>query len=169
MRVLIVYESMFGNTMLIAQAIAEGLRDWADVEILDVADAPLDALAESDAAAVILGGPTHVFSMSRMSTRQTAAAKGGAFTDVTLGIRDWLSSQPTGRHEQRFVAFDTRADARFLPGAASVAATRMARRKGFAVLDPESFLVEGYEGPLVPGEVERARSWGARLGQVLTG
>ncbi len=37
MKALIVYESMFGNTREVAEAIATGLRDRAEVEIVDVA------------------------------------------------------------------------------------------------------------------------------------
>jgi hypothetical protein len=35
------------------------------------------------------------------------------------------------------------------------------------VADPQSFLVEDSEGPLVDGELERAREWGAALAATL--
>jgi len=35
------------------------------------------------------------------------------------------------------------------------------RHHGYALLvEPESFLVTGNEGPLEPGELDRAREWG---------
>lgn len=165
MRVLIVYESMFGNTQRIARSIAAGMADWAETTVIDVANAPTEIPPEVDV--VLVGGPTHTFSMSRPATRQDAVRRGAALTDVPVGLREWLDAQPEGRHEQTLVAFDTRVDIPLLPGAASRSATRLARRKGFTTLDPESFLVEGYEGPLVPGELERAAQWGTRLAQVL--
>jgi hypothetical protein len=165
MRVLVIYESMFGNTKRIAQAIGDGLSGWADATVVDVADAPTEIPADVDIA--IVGGPTHAFSMSRAGTRRDAAHRGGAHTDVPFGIREWLEAQPKGRHEQMFAAFDTRVHVPLLPGAASRSATRLAERRGFSTMEPESFLVEGYEGPLVPGEVERAAQWGTRLAQVL--
>ena len=40
MKALIVYESLFGNTELVAQAIADGLRDTFEVTVTDVATMP---------------------------------------------------------------------------------------------------------------------------------
>src|SRR5205807_6759079 len=58
-------------------------------------------------------------------------------------------------------AFDTRGRGpRFLTGAASVGIAKRLEQKGAQlVLEPETFLVEGAEGPLVEGELERARAW----------
>lgn len=162
MRALVVYETMFGNTRKIAEAVAEGMRDGARVDIADVKDAPADVPADIDL--VVVGGPTHAFSMSRYATRREASHRGGRDDDLPRGIREWLSDLPSGSHPQSFVAFDTRVDMPLMPGAASRSATRMARRKGFTHrVEPESFLVEGYEGPLVDGELDRARAWGHRL------
>ena len=38
MRVVVVYESMFGNTQKIAQAVAEGLAPHAQVDLVEVGD-----------------------------------------------------------------------------------------------------------------------------------
>ncbi|MBD8013051.1 flavodoxin family protein [Microbacterium sp. Re1] len=162
MRALVVYETMFGNTRKIAEAIADGMRDSAHVDLVEVTDAPDDI---SDAVdLLVVGGPTHAFSMSRYSTRQEAAHRGGRVADLPRGIRDWLSDLPSGESKPIFVAFDTRVDMPLMPGAASRSATRAARRKGFThTAAPESFLVEGYEGPLVDGELDRARQWGHSL------
>ena len=40
MKAMIVYESMFGNTRIVAEAIAEGLRETKEVVLLPVSDAP---------------------------------------------------------------------------------------------------------------------------------
>jgi hypothetical protein len=161
MEVLVVYETMFGNTGQIARAIAAGFSDHAHVTVTDVVDAPDEVPPQTDV--LVVGGPTHAFSMSRASTRKDAVERGAADSDLGRGIRDWLEALPQGGHPQSFVGFDTRVDIPFLPGAASRSATRLARRLGFTVTEPESFLVEGYEGPIVAGEVERARAWGERL------
>lgn len=162
MRALVVYESMFGNTKQIAQAVAEGLAHHAEVIVDDVAHAPGEVPPDIDL--VVLGGPTHAFSMSRPGTRDGAVERGADRARAGLGIREWLAALPDGGHPQSFAAFDTRVDMPLLPGAASRAATRVARRLGFRVVEPESFLVFGYEGPLLDGEVDRARAWGRRLG-----
>jgi flavodoxin len=62
MKVLVVYESMFGNTEQVARAIAAGVRESMDVELTEVAAAPPDV---GPVALIVAGGPTHAFSMSR--------------------------------------------------------------------------------------------------------
>ncbi len=163
MRALVVYESMFGNTAKIAKAIADGLSTGAEVTLTDVTGAPADVPPDVDV--VVVGGPTHTFTMSRDSTREEAARRGGSRT--AGGIREWLQGLPIGGHPQDFVAFDTRVNMPLLPGAASHSATRLARKRGFSVTAPECFLVYGYHGPLIAGEVERAREWGRLLSQRL--
>ncbi len=65
---MIVYESMFGNTRAIAEAIAEGFGPG--VRVLGVADADADARALDGADLVIVGGPTHWSRMSGPRTRK---------------------------------------------------------------------------------------------------
>lgn len=167
MRALVVYESMFGNTHRIADAIADGMSDAAEVTVADVADAP--AQIPADVELVVVGGPTHTFSMSRDSTRREAVGRGADDTDVLRGIREWLEALSPSDPVRTFAAFDTRVDVPLLPGAASRAATRRARKLGFAVTEPASFLVEGYEGPLREGQLDRAREWGHGLTEQLAG
>lgn len=167
MKVLVVFETMFGNTKQIAEAVAAGLRTTTDVTIMNVADVPPTIPADVDA--LVLGGPTHVFSMSRQSTREEAVRRGAPAGEGPQGIREWLHALPDHPRPFFFAAFDTRTDMVLVPGAASQSASRAARKRGFHVLDPESFYVQGYQGPLVDGEVERARRWGEDLGTILTG
>lgn len=168
MRALVIYESMFGNTRRIAHAVADGMADAAEVDITDVVDAP--TAVPSDVDMIVVGAPTHVFTLSRETTRREAARRGGAFTDVPEGIREWLDSLAPPRPGTAFAAFDTRVDGMaLLPGAASHTASRVARKRGFDVVEPSSFLVTGYEGPLVDGELESAREWGHGLTEQLGG
>ncbi|HET8928351.1 MAG TPA: flavodoxin domain-containing protein [Microbacterium sp.] len=167
MRALVVYESMFGNTRQVAEAIADGMADGAEVTITDVADAP--ERVPDDVDIVVVGGPTHAFSMSRVPTRQDAIRQGGATADAATGIREWLTALPASTRPCTFAAFDTRVDMPLLPGAASRAASRVAKKLGFSMHDPASFLVHGYQGPLVAGQLERARSWGHGLTERLAG
>lgn len=162
MNALVVFETMFGNTRQIAEAIAAGLSSAAwSVTVTDVVDAPSAVPAEVDL--VVVGGPTHAFSMSRESTRADAAARGAEPGHLTIGMREWINGLPHDDRRHRMATFDTRADMPLLPGAASRSAAKVARRLGFRSVTPESFLVHGYEGPLVDGELERASTWGASL------
>jgi flavodoxin len=67
MRALVVYESMFGNTQAIANAIVQGLSGRMRVEALEVGVAP--ATIDDDVALLVVGGPTHAFGLSRPQTR----------------------------------------------------------------------------------------------------
>jgi hypothetical protein len=68
MRIVIVYESMYGNTHVVADAIGAGLESAADVIVVPVSKAYPELL--HDAALVVVGGPTHVHGMSRATTRK---------------------------------------------------------------------------------------------------
>ena len=60
MEVAVVYESIFGNTRLVAETIAEGLRSadaGVQVALLPVANATDDKVGEVDL--LVVGGPTH--------------------------------------------------------------------------------------------------------------
>ena len=170
MRAVIVYESMYGNTHVVADAIGAGLRTAFDVSVVPAAQASPEVLADADL--VVVGGPTHAHGMSRAATRKAAAEaaeKPGSPLRLepdalSPGLRDWLDS--LGRYPVRAAAFDTRIHGpAALTGRASKGATRMLRAHGFDVVArPESFLVTK-ENRLEPQETGRAREWGAKLAE----
>jgi hypothetical protein len=163
-RALLVYESMFGNTHRIAEAVAEGLATWIDVSVVEVSKAPREVPPDVDL--VVVGGPTHAFSMSRPNTRRSAADQ-GADPDAAGhdGIREWVSTV-TAPPGALAVAFDTKVSKPRLPGSAARSAERRLRRRGLAPLDhARTFYVTGTDGDLVDGELDRARQWGSQLGQ----
>jgi hypothetical protein len=162
MKALVVYESMFGNTEQVANAVADGLRESMDVDVSEVsaAKAPEDSTADL----IVVGGPTHAFSLSRASTRAQAVEKGATHGSQERGLREWLGDLERGRHSQVVAAFDTRADkARHLPGSAARKAVRLLRGDGYKSIGSESFYVSDTAGPLLPGERERAAAWGRHL------
>ena len=68
---LVVVESMWGNTRAVAQAVANGLSESVTARVIDVTDAP--ATLGERISLLVVGGPTHAFSMSRASTRDNPA------------------------------------------------------------------------------------------------
>ena len=82
---LVVYESMFGNTEQVAEAIGEGLRSKVEAEVVRVDRAP-EVLPDS-LDLLVVGGPTHAFSMSRPGTRESASAQGTVVMPSQVGIR----------------------------------------------------------------------------------
>lgn len=159
MRAIVVYESLWGNTEKVARAVAEELSKSMSVEVVDAEVAPA-SLEGYDL--VLVGGPTHAFSMTRPSTREGAVKQNGAPHAPARGIREWLDTVQHLAKPVPAVAFDTRVDSPRLPGSAAKAARHELRSLGFAVYEkPKTFRVHGYEGPLVDGELERAAA-GAR-------
>lgn len=161
-RALIVYESMFGNTHAVADAVAEGLGTALDVTLVEVSHAPHEVTEDIDL--VVIGGPTHAFSMSRPSTRQSASDQGADPEAASHhGIREWISdvAAPEGLLT---AAFDTKVLKPRVPGSAAKSAGRKLRHRGFKKLDdPKTFYVTGTKGDLVDGEIDRARQWGTHL------
>src|SRR4051812_48966735 len=171
-RALIVYESMFGNTERIARAIRDGLRETLPAELVPAYKAP--TVVPGDVRLLVAGGPTHAFSMSRLSTRESARQQGDMVMPIEFGLRDWLDAlvtdTPGGRALPLEVAtFDTRiAAARRLPGSAARAAAKVLRRHHYQVVDSASFFVTESVGPISADEIERGLTWGRRLGRQLT-
>ncbi|MEW1736071.1 hypothetical protein AB0346_08985 [Nocardia beijingensis] len=159
----VVYESMFGNTAAIAQAISEGMGRYATVEILDVAAAADAAAAPVDL--LVVGAPTHAFGLSRRRTRCDAAGRTTAPVTVDIGVREWLDAAFTVPTGSRAAAFGTKAAApSWLPGSAARGVAKRLRRLGYRLADdPMDFLVTDVTGPLVDGELQRARAWAERL------
>jgi hypothetical protein len=73
MRAVVVYESMYGNTHLVADAIATGLATACQVDVVPVERADRQVLDGADL--VVVGGPTHAHGMTRASTREAAIAR----------------------------------------------------------------------------------------------
>lgn len=160
-RALIVYESLWGNTAALAEAIAGELRHDMSVELVTAEEGPPSI---DDFDLVVVGGPTHAFSMSRPATRQSAVENNGAASAPARGIREWLADLAPAGRPVRVAAFDTRVDSPRLPGSAAKAARHELRSLGFdTAVKAESFHVHGYSGPLVDGDRERAVRWARRL------
>ncbi len=167
MTALVVYESMFGNTRAVALAIADGLSLHHDVTVEEVGRAP--ERLDDDVDLLVVGGPTHALGMSRPETRADAAAQAGTtptVTPVETGLREWLAGLQSPSPTTVVAAFDTRVARPRAPGSAARRAERRLRRLGYRTIRPAaSFWVTGTRGPLADGELERARRWGAALGE----
>lgn len=168
MKSVIVYESMFGNTEHIARKVADGLAHAGSHTVLvHVCEVEPDDLAGCDL--VVVGAPTHAFSLSRPSTRADAVRQGADAAHAAIGVREWLdtldAALPVAAERPQVAVFDTRVErVRGLPGSAAKRAAKILRARGFDVLDrPTSFYVADVQGPTTFGEFYRAHDWGARL------
>jgi hypothetical protein len=168
MRAVVIYESMYGNTHLIADAIGAGLRTAFDVRVVPVSQARPEVIAGADL--VVVGGPTHIHGMSRASTRKAAVKAadkpvGGLEVEPDAlgpGLREWFGW--LGRYPVRAAAFDTRLHGHAtLTGRAGKGIAHRLHQHGFVlVAEPTSFLVTKQDR-LEPQEQDRARDWGTQL------
>lgn len=163
MRALVVYESMFGNTRAVAEAVARGLATRASVDMVEVGAAP-DGI-DDGIDLVVVGGPTHAFSMSRPNTRQSAADQTDApLVSTGRGIREWIESAGPTLRGRAVATFDTKISKAYLPGSAARSAHKRLRRFGGRLVAPaENFVVLATAGPLAEGEQGRATRWGEHL------
>ena len=170
MKAVVIYESMYGNTHLIANGIADGLRVHGETVVVPVGEA--DAKLVGSADVIVVGGPTHAHGMTHANTRKgaiAAAEKPGSDLELDPdadaegpGLREWFAS--AGELVTKAAAFDTRFD---LPvavtGRASKGIARKLRHHGATVIaEPESFFVTK-DNHLEPHEEAHAREWGDRL------
>lgn len=167
MRAVVVYESTYGNTRHVAEAIAEGLGESATVDVVPVSSA--GDINFSDLDLLVVGAPTHVH--DNLRGNGDAGTSGG--DDLVLepgvtvsGIREWLTSQRGAKG--RAATFDTRIEGTTVitEPASQRLADLFSDSQFDLVAGPESFLVDD-GARLQPGEEDRARQWGNTLARTL--
>jgi hypothetical protein len=165
MRALVVYESLYGNTAAVGEAIAASLRTGGlEVDVGPVSR--IDAREAAEVDLIVVGGPTHVHGVSSSATRNVAANdEKNTFPEPTLkpGLRSWLKQLPPGGGRLA-AAYDTRFDRSVVvTGSAAKGIGRRLKGRGFRLIaEPESFLVTT-QNRLLGAEVEHATIWGREL------
>jgi hypothetical protein len=167
---------MFGNTHEVATVIGDGVREAqpdADVECVPVGEAAPELIKSTDL--LVVGGPTHIRGMTSGFSRkmgvsgdEKAEAKGEPTHELEEdaegpGVREWFDSLPKVSDRGPAAAFDTRLGSPMAGGAARGIARRLRKHGYQLVTDPEGFVVDDAYGPLRPGEIDRAKAWGAQL------
>ena len=108
MRALVVYESIFGNTREVAEAMASELEDYGVVVCIEVGQAPTRT-HEFDL--VVIGGPVHAWGMSRPASREDARklarSQGQDPVSKGIGVREWLQALEHAEGSRAAAAFDT--------------------------------------------------------------
>ncbi len=151
----LIYDSRFGNTEKVAQAIARGLAPFGAVRIVNTADGA--AVNEALAARpdlLLIGGPTQNHGPSP-ALKALFERLSGAVAELAAG------------------AFDTRyRGSTWLMGSAAGAAAKALGKAGAEIVaTPESFFIERH-GPLErqqleAGELDRAEAWGSAVGKAV--
>ncbi len=151
MKILVIYDSVFGNTKAIAQAIGETLGSFGEALMVHVKDAKPGQL--TGLSLLVVGSPTRAFR-------------------PTKDITGFLKKIPIGSlNGVKVAAFDTRLSATEMDSgpiktfvklfgyAAKPIADRLVKKGGVLAAPPEGFFVADTEGPLTGGEIERANKW----------
>lgn len=156
---IVVYESHWGNTEIVARAIAAGLGP-------DARAARTDEVSEADLAAadvVVVGAPVIAFGLAPEGVRAGLVNdhKAPKPADVEHpSMRSWLGRLE--RHGTPFAAFETRVW--WSPRGATGAIEKGMTKAGYQpIAKAQRFVVEGTYGPLRDGELHRAREWGSEL------
>lgn len=152
MKILIVYDSVFGNTEKIVHTISDSLGSYEMVKTFKVSDIRPEQLTGQDL--LIVGSPTLTF-------RPTI--------DIT-GFLNGIS--PCGLKGIKVAAFDTRLSnsldkkklfthifTRQFGYAAESIADKLVKKGGKLIVPPMGFILKSSEGPLKAGELERAANW----------
>jgi flavodoxin len=157
MKAMVVYDSMYGNTGKVAEAIGDALGAPDDVAVVRVGGVKPEQF--TGLSVLVVGSPTQRFSPT------------GATTQFLKGI------PKNGLQGVRVAGFDTRFTeskieeigiqaffVRIFGYAAEPIASRLEKKGGALAIAPEGFYVADAEGPLVEGELERAAEWARQIG-----
>ncbi len=162
MNALVVYDSLFGNTERIAQAIAGALRAFMQVQAVRIEPAQAEELKRQELlrqnrATDVRLEPAHQVSLEGVDLLIVGGPT-QAFR-ATPTIQSFVESLSRASLSGMSVAcFDTRARGPF-GSAAKVMAKKLQTMGVSLLVPPESFFVKGMQGPMKSGEVERAASW----------
>jgi flavodoxin len=159
MKTLILYDSVYGNTEKIALAIGDALGTQEDVSIIKVSDAKPDQFAGLDL--LIVGAPTQRFrttpamsDLLKMIPQNSLKGVKVAAFDTRLSM-DEIKKIPILAFFVRLFGVNAYA--------ARPIANRLKKKGGKLVGSPEGFFVQGMEGPLVEGELDRAVNWARQI------
>lgn len=149
-RVIVIYESKYGNTKLVAETIAEGIRGVEGVEasVKDIKNTDLSQIGEFDA--ILIGSPNHI----------GRAAK---------GIREFIDNLGELNLEGKWAAaFDT-----YLGNDFEKAVKKMEKQISEKVPNLKlaapglSIRVNRMKGPIAEGEISKCKEFGNKVATLI--
>jgi len=145
---LVIYDSVFGNTEKVANAIGEALGDAPVKQVTKVTQDDLQ-----DLKILFVGSPTRAFRPTPETTKFLKDLGQNALSGVKAAAFD--TRIPKDKTDSGFLRFMINlfgyADKKIEKGLKNAGAT--------LALDSAGFGVSGTEGPLYEGELDRAKSW----------
>lgn len=149
-KIIVVYESKYGNTKRVAEKIIEGIREAGGVEVSlsELKDVKLDEIPNYDA--ILIGSPNHM---------------GGP----TRGIRGFIDKLGRLQLEGKmFAVFDTYMERDFEKAVRKMEKQVSKKVPGLIkVASGLSIKVQGIKGPVLEGEFLKCREFGKRIANQL--
>ncbi|MGC9468477.1 MAG: flavodoxin family protein [Anaerolineae bacterium] len=159
MRALVVYDSVYGNTQQVAEKMGQALSTYGEVETRSAADTEPGQLADLDL--LIVGSATQRFSPLPAAKKLLREIPDNGLDGVKVAAFDTrISVENTNSAILKFFVS-------LFGYAAKPIADRLQKKGGKLVVPPEGFIVEGTEGPMREGELERAAAWAERIATTL--
>ncbi len=145
-KVIVVYESKYGNTKLVAETIIEGVREVEGIETVlsGLKEVDLDKVIDYDA--ILVGSPNH-------------------FGGPTRGVRkfiDKLGKLPL--KGKLFAVFDTYIGKDFKKAVKKMEKRMNEKVPGLKLIAPGlSIKVRGMKGPILEGELPKCKEFGNKI------
>ncbi|MEQ8198579.1 MAG: flavodoxin domain-containing protein [Clostridiaceae bacterium] len=153
MKIVIIYDSVYGNAEKIGMAVKGGFGTGHEVSVIKAKDADCRDIEGTEL--LIVGSPTH----------------GGWFTEPVKVFLDKLpekslegikaasfATSSSAENQGVFMKIITKVFCNASPRIAKVL-----KMKGADIIGSESFLVTGKEGPLKDNEIHHAQEWARNL------
>ncbi|MFW9800283.1 MAG: flavodoxin domain-containing protein [Candidatus Thorarchaeota archaeon] len=145
--VLVVYDTQFGNTKLLAEEIAAGIEEAGDISCTLTKHSELSGQDIASSEGVLFGCPVHA-------------------TTATRGIRGAIKkAAKAGLDGKLGAVFDTYMGAQRARAVKKMESEIKKRAPGMRLVTPGfTALVDGFRGPLNPAELPKAREFGKAFG-----
>lgn len=159
MKVLILYDSVYGNTETIAQAIHQVFQTEGEVSLSKISEMTPGQF--NGLSLLIVGAPTQRFRVTEIAINWLQSLPNGALKDIKVATFDTRLTMNEIK-KTSVLAFFVRMFGEHSYGARYIA--DQLRKKGAELITPpEGFYVAGMSGPLVAGEVDRAAQWAQQI------
>jgi flavodoxin len=141
MKTLVIYDSNYGNTKIIAEEIAKGLGENTQcISVVDCTEHTLEGVE-----LLVVGSPINGW---RPSPRMNEYL---------------LKLKPHQLDNVKAAAFDTRVKVFYHGDAVKKIASHLKKAGASIIVKPQPFYVQGIEGPLLQEEVKNAYEWGKEI------
>lgn len=148
MKILVVYDSYFGNTERIALAIKDSIPENKHVLVKKISEFNTNDLEGVEV--IIVGSPTRAF-------RPTEAIA-NFLKKIDVSKYKWIAFD-TGVNTEQVKSKVLNVMVKLFGYAAPNMAKIIKKAGGVMLADPETFYVIDNEGPLVAGEIDRFHKW----------